>query len=161
MGAELSLVARPAPGVDLQDVGDEVLAYDGATLTLLSGAEVPVVRAADGVRAVLDVGVARGLEARGILEVAEAPAGVRYRRPDHVGFCEDGEHVVLIHLRTGFQHVLSETAAEVWWLVVETGTVEQAVATLEEAFPEAESLRAETAAFVRDLVAQGLLEPVP
>jgi hypothetical protein len=146
--------------VDLQDVGDEVLAYDGATLTLLTGAEVPVVRAADGVRRVPDEEVARSLEARGILTLSQPPPGERFRRPDHVGSCEDGDHVVLMDLRSGFQHVLSQSAAEVWWLVVETGTLEDAVATLEEAFPGEASVAAETAAFVRDLVARGLLEPV-
>jgi hypothetical protein len=154
------VVARPAPGVELEDVGEEVLAYDGATLTLLSGAEVAVVRAADGVSDVLDVRVARDLEDRGILTLTEPPTGERFRRPGHVGFCEDGDHVVLMDLRSGLQHVLSESAAEVWWLVLETGTLEDAVATLEESFPGEASVRDEAEAFVRDLVAKGLLEPV-
>ena len=156
----VGVVARPAPGVELEDVGDEVLAWDGATLTLLSGAEVAVVRAADGVSDVLDVPVARDLEDRGILALAEPPPGERFRHPRHVGFCEDGDHLVLMDLSNGFQHVLSESAAQVWWLVLETGTLEEAVATLEESFPGEASVRDEAEAFVRDLVAKGLLEPV-
>jgi hypothetical protein len=77
-----------------------------------------------------------------------------------VGFCEDGDHVVLMDLRSGLQHVLSASAAEVWWLVLETGTLDEAVATLEESFPGEASVRDEAEAFVRDLVAKGLLEPV-
>jgi hypothetical protein len=146
--------------VDLQDVGDEVLAYDGATLTLLTGAEVAVVRAADGVRRVPHEEMARDLEARGILTLSQPPPGERLRRPDHVGFCQDGDHMVLMDVRSGFQHVLSPSAAEAWWLVVETGSLEEAVATLEEAFPGEASVAEETTTFVRDLVARGLLEPV-
>jgi hypothetical protein len=44
--------------------------------------------------------------------------------------------------------------------VVETGTLEEAVATLEESFPGEASVRDEAEAVVRDLVANGLLDPV-
>jgi hypothetical protein len=154
----VGLVARPAPGVELEDLGDEVLAYDGATLTLLSGAEVAVVRAADGVSDVLDLPVARDLEDRGVLTLTEPPPGERFRRPGHVGYCEDGDHVVLMDLRSGFQHVLSESATQVWLLVTETGSLDQAIAELQAAHPEATGITDDVARFVDGLIATKLLE---
>jgi hypothetical protein len=154
------VVARPAPGVELEDLGHEVLAWDGATLTLLSGAEVAVVRAADGVSDVLDVPVARDLEDRGILALTEPPPGERFRRPRHVGFCEEGDHLVLMDLRSGFQHVLSASATQIWLLVTETGSLDRSIAELQAEHPAAMGMADVVAGFVDELIASQLLERV-
>jgi hypothetical protein len=153
-------LARPGSAVELQVVGEEVLTFDGTTLALLAGDPAAAARAAGERRPVRDRAAVQDLVARGILAIEEPSGDEHFRRPDHIGFCEDGDVLVLMDLRNGFQHVLSETAADVWWLVVDTGTLEGAVSSLEHSFPDATSLRTEAAAFVGDLVAQGLLEPV-
>jgi hypothetical protein len=153
-------LARPGSAVELQVVGEEVLTFDGTTLALLAGDPAAAARAAGERRPVRDRAAVQDLVARGILAIEEPSGDERLRRPDHVGFCEDGDVLVLMDLRNGFQHVLSETAADVWWLVVDTGTLEGALSSLEQSFPQATSLRTEAAAFVRDLVSQELLEPV-
>jgi hypothetical protein len=157
----VTLVARAAPGVELRDMGEDVLAFDGSTLTLLSGTEVAVVRAADGIRPVRDTEVVRSLETRGLLVLTEPAAADRFRRPDDIGFCEDEGHLVLLDLRTGLQHVLSESASQIWLLVTRTGSVEQAITQLEATHPEATEVPGDVAMFVDQLVASRLLELVP
>ena len=66
--------------------------------------------------------------------------------------------LVLLDVRTGERPVLSNTAADVWRLLAETGTVAAAVAELQLDFPDVTSLADDTADFVAELLAQGLLE---
>ena len=97
---------------------------------------------------------------RGVLELVDAGPEPRYRRPDHVGVSEDPDVLVLLDLRTGERPVLGSPAAEVWRLLVSTGSVRATVAELELDFPDTPSLAADTAAFVSEMESQGLVERV-
>jgi len=156
----LNLVPRLAPGVSVQAIDDDVLVLAGDELTRLTGS---LARAVSDVTAGRD---ARALEAvdelvaRGLLELADHGPEPRYRRPDHIGVSEDPHVLVLLDLRTGERSVLGSPAAEVWQLLVTTGTVRATVAELELAFPDTPSLAADTAAFVTEMESQGLVERV-
>ena len=162
MADPLSLVPRVVPGVAVQVIDDDVLVLAGEDLTRLTGAlaaddagEIDGVRHA--VRALEEVDE---LVSRGILELVDAGPEPRYRRPDHVGVSEDPDVLVLLDLRTGERPVLGSPAAEVWRLLVTTGSVRATVAELELEFPDTPSLAADTAAFVSEMESQGLVERV-
>ena len=160
MADSLNLLPRLAPGVSVQAIDDDVLVLAGDELTRLTGS---LARAVSDVTAGRD---ARALEAvdelvaRGLLELADHGPEPRYRRPDHIGVSEDPHVLVLLDLRTGERSVLGSPAAEVWQLLVTTGTVRATVAELELAFPDTPSLAADTAAFVTEMESQGLVERV-
>jgi hypothetical protein len=168
----LSLVPRLNAGVAVQVIDDDVLVLDGHTLSRLTGTPGLVLRSIDGLRSVRAVAAAvaatavqgevvdavDGLESAGVLELVDAGEEPRYRRPAYVGVCEDRDLLVLLDLRTGDRPVLSDTAAEVWRLLADTGSVAATVAELEVDFPDAASLADDTADFVAELLAKGLLE---
>ena len=155
-----------------QVIADDVLVLDGQKLSRLTGTPGLVLRSIDGLRSVRAVAEAvaatalqpevvdavDGLESAGVLELVDAGDELRYRRPAYVGVCEDGDLLVLLDLRTGDRPVLSDTAAEVWRLLADTGSVAATVAELELDFPDATSLADDTADFVAELLAKGLLE---
>ena len=169
----LSMVPWPTDGADFQDIDDETLVLVGQKLSRLTGTAALAVRASDGIRSVGDIArsldVASGdladafawLAAEGLVELHEPGPHVRYRKPDHVGACEDGDQVALVDLRDGRQHALSESGAQIWLVLTRTGTVESTVAELAEAYPDAAALADDTTRFVDDLVAAGLLERLP
>ena len=159
MADALTLVPRVMPGVAVQVIDDDVLVLAGEDLTRLTGALARTMREIDGVRSVQSEEV-DALVSRGILELVDAGPEPRYRRPDHVGVSEDPDVLVLLDLRTGERPVLGSPAAEVWRLLVTTGTVSATVAELELEFPDTPSLAADTAAFVTEMESQGLVERV-
>ena len=159
MADALTLVPRLVPGVAVQVIDDDVLVLAGEDLTRLTGALARTMREIDGVRSVQSEEV-DALVSRGILELVDAGPEPRYRRPDHVGVSEDPDVLVLLDLRTGERPVLGSPAAEVWRLLVTTGTVRATVAELELEFPDTPSLAADTAAFVSEMESQGLVERV-
>jgi hypothetical protein len=116
-------------------------------------------REVDGVRRVRSEGV-DALVSRGILELVDGGPEGRYRRPDHVGMSQDQDVLVLLDLTTGARLVMGSPAAEVWRLLVTTGTVSATVTELELDFPDTPSLAADTAAFVSEMESQGLVERV-
>jgi hypothetical protein len=155
----LTLVPRVMPGVAVQVIDDDVLVLAGGDLTRLTGALARTMREVDGVRRVRSEGV-DALVSRGILELVDGGPEGRYRRPDHVGMSQDPDVLVLLDLTTGARPVLGSPAAEVWRLLVTTGTVSATVAELELDFPDTPSLAADTAAFVSEMESQGLVERV-
>jgi hypothetical protein len=156
------------PGVAVQVIDDDVLVLAGEDLTRLTGSLAATMSKVDGVRSVQAVADLVGsaseavdqLVSRGILELVDGGPEPRYRRPDHVGVSEDPDVLVLLDLRTGERPVLGSSAAEVWRLLVTTGTVSATVAELELDFPDTPSLAADTAAFVTEMESQGLVERV-
>ena len=159
MADPLSLVPRMLPGVAVQVIDDDVLVLAGEDLTRLTGALAQTIREIDGVRSVQSEEV-DALVSLGILELVDAGPEPRYRRPDHVGVSEDLDVLVLLDLRTGERPVLGSPAAEVWRLLVSTGSVRATVDELELEFPDTPSLAADTAAFVTEMESQGLVERV-
>ena len=159
MADALTLVPRVVPGVAVQVIDDDVLVLAGEDLTRLTGALAQTIREIDGARNVRSEEV-DALVSLGILELVHAGPEPRYRRPDHVGVSEDPDVLVLLDLRTGERSVLGSPAAEVWRLLVTTGTMSATVAELELEFPDTPSLAADTAAFVTDMESQGLVERI-
>ncbi len=159
MADALSLVPRVVPGVAVQVIDDEVLVLHGRDLTRLTGALARTMREIDGVRSVRSEEV-DALVSRGIVALVDTGPERRYRRPEHVGVSEDPDVLVLLDLRTGERPVLGFPASELWRLLMSTGSVRATVAELELEFPEAPSLAADTAAFVREMESQGLVERV-
>jgi hypothetical protein len=155
----LTLVPRVRPGVAVQVIDDDVLVLAGGDLTRLTGALARTMREVDGIRRVRSEEV-DALVSRGILELVDGGPEPRYRRPDHVGMSQDPDVLVLLDLATGARPVLGSPAAEVWMLLVTTGTVSATVAELELDFPDTPSLAADTAAFVSEMESQGLVERV-
>ena len=168
MADPLSLVPRVLPGVAVQVIDDDVLVLAGEDLTRLTGSLAATMSNVDGFRSVQVIADLVGsaseavdeLVSRGILELVDAGPEPRYRRPDHVGVSEDPDVLVLLDLRTGERPVLGSPAAEVWRLLVSTGSVRATVAELELEFPDTPSLAADTAAFVTEMESQGLVERV-
>ena len=166
MADSLSLVPRVMPGVAVQVIDDDVLLLAGEDLTRLTGSLAATMSNVDGFRSVQGIVDLVGsaseavdeLVSRGTLELVDAGREPRYRRPDHVGVSEDPDVLVLLDLRTGDRPVLGSPAAEVWRLLVTTGTMSATVAELELEFPDTPSLAADTAAFVSELESQGLVE---
>ena len=159
MADALTLVPRVVPGVAVQVIDDEVLVLHGRDLTRLTGALAATMRKIDGVRSVRSEQV-DALVSRGIVELVDTGPEPRYRRPAHVGMSEDPDLLVLLDLRTGERPVLGSPAAEVYRLLIATGSVSTTVAELELAFPDTPSLAADTAAFVTEMESQGLVERV-
>ena len=159
MADALTLVPRLVPGVAVQVIDDDVLVLAGGDLTRLTGALARTMREIDGGRRVRSEEVDT-LVSRGILELVDPGPEPRYRRPDHVGVSEDPDVLVLLDLRTGERRVLGSPAAEVWRLLVSTGSVRATVAELALNFPDTPSLAADTAAFVTEMESQGLVERV-
>jgi hypothetical protein len=155
----LTLVPRVRPGVAVQVIHDDVLVLAGGDLTRLTGALARTMREVDGIRRVRSEEV-DALVSRGILELVDGGPEPRYRRPDHVGMSQDPDVLVLLDLATGARPVLGSPAAEVWMLLVTTGTVSATVAELELDFPDTPSLAADTATFVSEMESQGLVERV-
>ena len=168
MANPLSLVPRVMSGVAVQAIEDDVLVLAGENLTRLTGSLAATMSNVDGFRSVQAIADLVGsaseavdeLVSRGILELVVAGPDPRYRRPDHVGVSEDLDVLVLLVLRTGERPVLGWPAAEVWRLLVSTGSVRATVAELELEFPDTPSLAADTAAFVTEMESQGLVERV-
>jgi hypothetical protein len=155
----LTLVPRVMPGVAVQVIDDDVLVLAGGDLTRLTGALARTMREVDGIRRVRSEEV-DALVSRGILELVDGGPEPRYRRPAHVGMIQDPDVLVLLDLTTGARPVLGSPAAEVWSLLVTTGTVSATVAELELDFPDTPSIAADTAAFVSEMESQGLVERV-
>ena len=172
---------RIGDGVTLQPIDDDVLTLVGGEVLRLDGVAALTVRAVDGARTVAaiaeDLAAPTGgpasptraqvvaafdrLADQAVVDLTDGPADDVYRRPRHVGACEDGDQVSLIDLRTGRMHVLATTAAEIWRLLTETGSLEGTIAELSDTFPDAGDLAEDTARFVEQLCAQGLLERIP
>ncbi len=139
--AELNHVPHLGPDVVLENVGDDVLAFDGETLTHLTGAAAAVSRAVDGIRSVADLNRALGTDVTEALDLLvehglvnlEGPSpGRHYRRPDHVGACVDGDRVVLLDLATGDRHVLEGGGSTIWELVTSGLSLSSAIDELEQ-----------------------------
>ena len=160
MADSLNLLPRLAPGVSVQAIDDDVLVLAGDELTRLTGSLARTVSDVVAGRAVGALEAVDELVTRGLLELADHGPEPRYRRPDHIGVSEDPHVLVLLDLRTGERPVLGSPAAEVWRLLVTTGSVRATVAELELDFPDAPSLAADTAAFVSEMESQGLVERV-
>ena len=168
MADPLSLVPRVMPGVAVQAIEDDVLVLAGENLTRLTGSLAATMSHVDGVCSVQVIAdlvesasqAVDELVSRGILELVDGGPEPRYRRPGHVGVSEDPDVLVLLDLRTGERPVLGEPAAEVWRLLVSTGSVRATVAELELEFPGTPSLAADTAAFVTEMESQGLVERI-
>src|SRR4026209_2808116 len=127
------------PGGAVQVIDDDVLVLAGGVLTRLPGARARTMREVDGIRRVRPEEV-DALVSRGILELVDGGPEPRYRRPDHVGMSQDPDVLVLLDLTPGARPVLGSPAAEVWMLLVTTGTVSATVAELELDFPDTPSL---------------------
>lgn len=167
-----------APEVEAQDVGDEVLVFDGEHLQRLVGSAAAIWRSIDGVRSteqiVRDLQAAFGPEAQlaqdvhtflaelaaaGLVRLEDPPSGRFSTSPD-VAWERDGQRVVLADLRTGTRTALSDTATLIWELAGAGRTTEEVVAELAAAFPDAPaSLAADVAAALEEFVARGLLRP--
>jgi DNA-binding transcriptional ArsR family regulator len=169
----LSLVARLVANAELQAIDDEALVLADGSLTRLTGTAALVLGASDGVRTLREVADAIGLSPRevmteldsladqGLVELREPGPRVRYRKPDHVAACEDGDQIALVDLRDGHHYALSESGAHTWLVLTSTGVLEETVAELEGAHPAATHLADDVARFVDDLVTAGLLERLP
>ena len=164
--AQLNHVPHLGRGVAVQDVGDDVLAFDGETLTRLAGSAAMVARAVDGIRSLADLTRDLGADVgeavdllvdHGLVEVREPAPGQRYRRPDHVGACLDGDRVVLVDLGTGDRHVLEGGGSTVWELVTSGLSVSSAIEEIEQAYPGSGAAE-EATRLVEQLVSFGLLE---
>ncbi len=81
-----------------------------------------------------------------------------YRRPAYVGAARDEYQVVLLDLRNGTRHILSPTGSAIWETLTATGSLQETVAELQEAFPDTPSLTEDATAFVESLETQGLVE---
>ena len=166
----LSQVARPADRADFHDVDDEVLALVAGSLSRVTGNAALVLRASDGVRTVREIAEAArlsldeaasaldALARQGLVELHPNGHQVRYRKPDHLGACEDADQVALIDLRDARQHALSASGAQIWLAVIATGSLEETIAELQDAYPGESGLADHAAHFVDELVASGLLE---
>jgi hypothetical protein len=163
--ADLNHVPHLGPDVVLEEVGDDVLAFDGETLTRLTGAAAAVSRAVDGIRSVADLNRAVGTDVaeaidllveHGLVELEKPSPGPHYRRPDHVGACIDGERVVLLDLATGDRHVLEGGGSTIWELVTSGHSLSAAITQLEDAYPGS-GVAEEATRLVEQLVGLGLL----
>ena len=163
-------------GVAAQDIGDEVLVFDGELLQRLVGSAATIWRSIDDVRSteqiVGDLSAAFGsgpqlaqdvpaflaeLEGAGLIRL-EAAAPRRFSMPATVAWDTDGNRVVLADLRTGTRTALSDTATLIWQLAGEGLTSQEILAELTAAFPDApNSLPAEVAAALEELVGRGWL----
>lgn len=163
-------------GVAAQDIGDEVLVFDGELLQRLVGSAAAIWRSIDDVRSteqiVGDLSAAFGsgpqlaqdvpaflaeLEEAGLIRL-EAAAPGRFSVPATVAWDTDGNRVVLADLGTGTRTALSDTATLIWQLAGEGLTSQEILAELTAAFPDApNSLPAEVAAALEELVGRGWL----
>ena len=163
-------------GVAAQDIGDEVLVFDGELLQRLVGSAAAIWRSIDDVRSteqiVGDLSAAFGsgpqlaqdvpaflaeLEEAGLIRL-EAAAPGRFSVPATVAWDTDGNRVVLADLGTGTRTALSDTATLIWQLAGEGLTSQEILAELAAAFPDApNSLPADVAAALEELVSRGWL----
>ena len=163
-------------GVAAQDIGDEVLVFDGELLQRLVGSAAAIWRRIDDVRSteqiVGDLSATFGsgpqlaqdvptflaeLEGAGLIQL-EAAAPGRFSVPSTVAWDRDGNRVVLADLRTGTRTALSDTATLIWQLAGAGLTSPAILAELTAAFPDApDSLPADVAAALEELVTRGWL----
>lgn len=176
------VVPRRGAGIEACDIEGEMLLYDGAVLTLLSGPSAAIWQEVDGVRTAAEIatGVCARfvgdddqmrpdvfafldqLQQQGFIEPSTGPAGTRYRRPEHVGWLRDGETCLLVDLRTGRRRALSPTGSRVWEVICETGAVEPVLTALRLEYPDAPTSLADLVLSLLDeLVHEGLLIPHP
>ena len=164
--AELNHVPHLGPDVVLEEVGDDVLAFDGETLTRLTGAAAAVSRAVDGIRSVADLNRALGTDVtealdllveHGLVDLEGPSPGPHYRRPDHVGACIDGDRVVLLDLATGDRHVLEGGGSTIWDLVTSGHSLSSGHRPSSRAPIRAPESREEATRLVEQLVGLGLL----
>lgn len=166
-----------APDVTVEPVGTDVLAFDGENLTRLCGSVAVVAGAIDGQRSVdaichlvtrptgnveellTEVNAALDqLVAHGLVTMRDGDDSRDLQRPDYVGWCEDGDGVVLVDLRTGERHVLDPVGARTWELLIRLGSVAAAIAHLASTYHDTPRLRGELSQFAAELVARGLLQ---
>ena len=84
-----------------------------------------------------------------------------WRRDAALPFQVLDEEVIVVDPRTREVHLLNETAARIWTLLVSERSVGDLVAELEQEYQaDAEQLRAEVEAFVSDMSAKGLCAAV-
>ena len=121
-----------------------MLAFDGETLTHLAGAAAAVSRAVDGPDRWRDLARALGTDVtealdllmdHGLVNLEEPSDGRRFRRPNHVGVCIDGDRLVLLDLGTGDRHVLEGGGSTIWELVTSGLSLASAIDELEGVFP--------------------------
>lgn len=164
--AQLNHVPHLGRGMLVQDVGDDVLAFDGETVTRLTGSAARVARAVDGIRALADLTRDLGEDVgeavdvlidHGLVDLQEPAPGQRYRRPDHVGACAESGRVVLLDLSTGDRHVLDGGGSTVWELVTSGLSVSSAIDELEQAYPGSGTAEDATR-LIEQLMSSGLLE---
>ena len=177
MAGDLSLVPRRIDGVLLESVEGDLLAFDGVTLSRLSGATALVMTAVDGGRSVGDIASdlasATGrhvdtllpeidaavdlLVGNGLIELVTRPSPATYRVPAYVGYCYDDDRIVLLDLRSGMRHAMDVAGSKLWDLLVSLGSLTAAITELERAFPASHAVGDEAARFAVELVDHGLL----
>ncbi len=178
MAKMTSTILVVASGVTIERVGHDLLAYDGETLTRLSGSAAVVAALVDGFRSesqiVEEVSVSVGrptpdvlpevssivgqLVEKGLVTLESIPGPRDFRSPDHVGWCEDGERVVLLDLRNGERHSLDPAGAHAWKLLVTLGSTTGALEHLSTSYPDAPEIASDLAQFAADLVEHGLMQ---
>ena len=159
-----------------QNIGDDVLIFDGALLQRLTRSAAAVWHHIDGLRTsekiTTDlqadyhhpVGLQQDvpaflaeLERAGLITLEPTVLG-RLSVPSTVAWDHDGERVVMADLMTGKRAALSETATLVWLLAGEGLTTDEVVAEVAGAFPGAPaSLASDVVATLDQLVAEGWL----
>lgn len=87
------------------------------------------------------------------------PAVGPLKPPDHVFYCDQEGQIVVGEVRTGKAIGLTGAGSQMWRSLVEQGTCEAASEVLLRHFEvEADKLKDDLSAFVRDLLERGLLE---
>ncbi len=86
---------------------------------------------------------------------------MRFRIPNHVDFRVVHDEIVVLDVRSDLYLALNPTAALIWTMLSNKGTLEEVVAELTDRFGIENSVATtELHRHLDDLVARGLLEPV-
>ncbi len=148
----MSTYVRVRPGVDVENLEGETVAYDGEQVYLFTGSAATIWEAIpstgpprdvvtlltqrfDGAKNVAtDVeGFVDDLVQRKLVELFPAP-DLPYHVPNHVGWVLDEDTVVLGDLRDGTTTALSQTASAVWLLLVQGTSRPELLPALESEF---------------------------
>lgn len=170
----------PAPAADSIELGEEILVYDGEQLHLLRAEATRIWKRADGQMSAAQISAdcAGGVAGRAedvhrdviefldrlveqcLLVTSDAGAGTGYRHPAFVGYVQDGDHVLLVDLRSGRRQALNGTGSLVWKLICQHGDPATVLQLVRAKYAEAPiTLESEVTHLLEQLLAAGLLVP--
>ena len=165
-----------ATGLTWQEVGAEIVVFDGEHLQRLAGSAAAIWRCIDDIASVAQIvselrelfgaevtlgndvpAFVAKLVGSGLVRLEAWPPG-RFRIPATVAWARDGQRIVLADLRTSVRAALSESAALVWEIAGEGLTRPEVVQELTAALTDPpDSLANDVTRALQELVASGWL----